>query len=121
VNYLANGVYRPNWSSSVDQQVRASAGSVQKSKAAAFRDFTAGTSKTFLIGEADGWAAAGSVAYRMLGIWTGDGDARGFQAHGDPPGPVRGSEKALKNRRIVEIDNSGPTNGDLVSKRFWVR
>ena len=70
-NYLANGGANNIWGGNVDQQSRASQGAFRKVNGAAFKDFTDGLSKTFLIGEAGGTPVTPSDADRMPGIWTG--------------------------------------------------
>ena len=78
-NYVANGGYLENWCGSwgskctLDQNIRASTGSIRKSKGVNFKDITDGISKTFLIGEAGGLPATASNADLMPGIWIGNG------------------------------------------------
>ncbi|MCX7431530.1 MAG: DUF1559 domain-containing protein [Planctomycetia bacterium] len=70
-NYLANGGATGSWGGSTDQQIRLSQGAFRKVKGAAFKDFTDGLSKTFLVGEAGGTPAVGVNPGKMPGIWTG--------------------------------------------------
>jgi len=78
-NYVANGGYRQSWCGSwgsqctLDQNLRASLGTIRKSKGIAFKDITDGISKTFLIGEAGGVPADPNNADLMPGIWVGNG------------------------------------------------
>jgi prepilin-type N-terminal cleavage/methylation domain-containing protein len=70
-NYLANGGAFLSMAGTVDQKIRAGQGAFRKAKGAAFKDFTDGLSKTFLLGEAGGVPLTASDADRMPGIWTG--------------------------------------------------
>ncbi|MEI7781188.1 MAG: DUF1559 domain-containing protein [Planctomycetota bacterium] len=78
-NYVANGGYVENWCGSwgskcaLDQNIRASTGTIRKSKGVNFKDITDGISKTFLIGEAGGVPADPNNADLMPGIWLGNG------------------------------------------------
>lgn len=86
-NYVANGGYLQTWCGSwavaqqctLDQNIRASSGTIRKSRGVSFKDITDGVSKTFLIGEAGGVPAVASDAARMPGIWVGNGS--NFQSY----------------------------------------
>ncbi|NCA10654.1 DUF1559 domain-containing protein, partial [bacterium] len=84
-NYVANGGYRQTWCGSwgsqcaLDQNIRASSGTIRKSRGVTFKDITDGVSKTFLIGEAGGVPAVENDAAKMPGIWVGNGN--NFQSY----------------------------------------
>jgi len=84
-NYVANGGYRQTWCGSwgsqcpLEQNIRASSGTIRKSRGVTFKDITDGISKTFLIGEAGGVPADPNNADLMPGIWVGNGS--NFQSY----------------------------------------
>ena len=72
-NYLGNGGPSSSYNGTTDQIARASFGAIRKGKGVAFKDVTDGLSKTFLIGEVGGNAAASPTAATadvMPGIWS---------------------------------------------------
>jgi prepilin-type N-terminal cleavage/methylation domain-containing protein/prepilin-type processing-associated H-X9-DG protein len=75
-NYLANGGAANNYMTSlgggtVNDQVAGSQGALRKVRGVAFKNFTDGLSKTFLIGEAGGVPSDATKAFLMPGIWPG--------------------------------------------------
>jgi prepilin-type N-terminal cleavage/methylation domain-containing protein/prepilin-type processing-associated H-X9-DG protein len=80
-NYVANVAQRMWGSGSGDgttsQQILASPGAFRRTKGAAYKDFTDGLSKTFLIGEAGGVPAAGTDPAALPGLWAGTSNASG--------------------------------------------
>jgi prepilin-type N-terminal cleavage/methylation domain-containing protein/prepilin-type processing-associated H-X9-DG protein len=76
-NYAGNGGALPSWglaTTTADQLVRASTGSLRSGKGIGFKEITDGLSKTFLIGE-----VGGDASRTKAGLWSMAGNSINFR------------------------------------------
>ena len=76
-NYAGNGGALPSWglaTTTADQLIRSSTGSLRSGKGIGFKEITDGLSKTFLIGE-----VGGNAARTKAGLWSMVGNSINFR------------------------------------------